>query len=166
MKILVFSDSHNNMSLAKKALETHMSSTDLIIHLGDCVSDTALFNKLCPHIANINIIGNCDYFSGGYNASVDITFNLGKSDLRAFACHGHSYAVDKGTDILYSKARLERASIAFFGHTHIANISEKNGIILINPGSISRPRGTEPASYGIVNIVDREILPTIIFDRD
>ena len=165
MKILIFSDSHGNMELARKALDNHIQTTDLIIHLGDCIADTALFAKVCPHIANINILGNCDYFSGGYNGRQDSAFYLGQTGLRAFACHGHSYAVDRGTEILYAKARIEKASIAFYGHTHIADISERNGIIIMNPGSISRPRGTEPASYGIVNIEDGRILPTIIFDR-
>lgn len=165
MKILVFSDSHGNTALIEKALGIHINSTDLILHLGDCAADTRIFTKLCPHIANINILGNCDYFSSGYNAVTEAKFDLGKTGFSAFACHGHSYAVKRGTDIIYSKAKAEKASIAFYGHTHIAEISEVNGIIIMNPGSVSLPRGTEPASYGVVNISDNQILPTIIYDR-
>ncbi len=165
MKILVFSDSHNNTELIKKALDTHKDTAELIIHLGDCVKDTEIFTRICPHIANINILGNCDYFSSVNSASIESSFYLGKTGIRAFACHGHSYRVEKGTDILYTKARLEKVSIAFYGHTHIANITEKNGIIIMNPGSTTIPRSTEPVSYGVVNIVDGKILPSIIFDR-
>lgn len=165
MKILVFSDSHNDTRLIKKALDIHMATTDLIIHLGDCVSDTEIFNSVCPAIANINLLGNCDYFSSGFNARTDASFALGNSGLRAFACHGHAFGVKNGTDILYAKAKLEKASVAFYGHTHIAHITEHNGILIMNPGSTSRPRGTEPASYGIVTIENGRILPSVIFDR-
>lgn len=165
MKILVFSDSHNNTEFMKKALLLHKNNTDLIIHLGDCASDARLFSQICPHIANINVLGNCDVFHTGPTATIDASVNLGTSCLRAYACHGHSHDVRRGTDILYTKARLEKANIAFYGHTHIAHITEKNGIIIMNPGSTSRPRGIEPASYGIVNIENGKIMPTIIFDR-
>lgn len=165
MKILVFSDSHNDTRLIRKALEIHMPSTDLIIHLGDCAKDSEIFSKMCPLIANINVLGNCDCFHFGVDARTESVFSLGNTGIRAFACHGHAYAVDRGTDILYTKARLEKASIAFYGHTHIADITEKNGIIIMNPGSASRPRGTEPISYGVVNIENGKIMPSIIFDK-
>jgi len=165
MKILIFSDSHNNPELMKKALSQHAETTDLILHLGDCVADTSIFSSYCPVTANINLFGNCDYFCGKVCAFEEKTFHLGNTGITAFACHGHRYNVRRDTDILYSKARLERASIAFYGHTHIAEITEKNGIIIMNPGSCSLPRGTEPASYGIVNITDNHIMPSIIYDR-
>ncbi len=165
MKILVFSDSHNNTELIKKALSKHSETTDLIIHLGDYAKDAMIFSEICPHIANINILGNCDYFHFGCDAADEACFNLGNTGFRALACHGHNYGVNRGTDILYAKAKLQKASIAFYGHTHIADICEKSGIIIMNPGSTSNPRGTEPASYGIVNIENGQILPTIIFDR-
>lgn len=165
MKILVFSDSHNDTDFMTRALEIHKDSTDLIIHLGDCAEDTLLFTKVCPHIANINIFGNCDYFSHGITAYDEKTFLLGNTGIRAFACHGHSYRVKGGTDILMSKAKAVKASVVLYGHTHIAEISERNGIIFMNPGSTSRPRSTEPCSYGIINIENDRIMPTIIFDR-
>lgn len=165
MKILVFSDSHSDLSLLESALEKHKNDTDLIIHLGDCIADSKIFRDICPHIANINLLGNCDYFHSDNNAKTEISFQLGTSGLRAFACHGHGYGVKRSTDILYSKAKIEKASIALYGHTHIANITERNGIILMNPGSCSFPRSTEPCSYGIIRITNGEILPSVIFDR-
>ena len=165
MKILVFSDTHNDTDLMKRAVEQHRDSTDLIIHLGDYVKDTLLFTKLCPHIANINISGNCDYFTDGISAFHEKTLLLGNTGIRAFLCHGHSYRVKGGTDILLSKAKKENAAIALYGHTHIAAISEKSGVLFMNPGSASVPRSTEPCSYGIINICDGNIMPTIIFDR-
>ena len=165
MKILVFSDSHNDTDLMKRAIEKHKGSTDLIIHLGDCVRDTMLFSQMCPHIANINIMGNCDFSADGITAYYEKTITLGNTGIRAFLCHGHAYRVKSGTDILFTKAKKEAATVALFGHTHIASISEKNGILIMNPGSASRPRSTEPCSYGILNIENGIVSPTIVFDR-
>lgn len=164
MKILVFSDSHGNLSLIKKAMEQHAYNTDLILHLGDNATDARYFQKHYSHIANINFFGNCDYFTHGVDAFDEKVFQLGSTDLYALASHGHNYNVNNNLDILYSKARITKSSIAFYGHTHIADIKERHGIILMNPGSSSLPRGTEPASYGIVTIENNQIMPTVIFD--
>ena len=165
MKILVFSDSHNNLSLIKKAIERHSEDTDLILHLGDCVSDSKIFEELCPAIANINIFGNCDYFSCGFKAYDEKILELWNTGHSAFVTHGHNYCVNKTTDILFHKAKISKCSIAFYGHTHIAEIKERNGIILMNPGSSSNPRTAEPPSYGIVNIDSGVIMPSIIYDK-
>ena len=165
MKILVFSDSHGNTNLIRKAIEAHKDSTDLIIHLGDKVTDSRIFSELCPHIANINIFGNCDYFSSGVEAYDEKLLQLGNTRIKAFLCHGHDYSVKSRTDILTVKAKMCGAKIALYGHSHIASISESEGILLMNPGSVSQPRGTEPASYGVIQIEDNEIMPSIIFDR-
>jgi len=36
------------------------------------------------------------------------------------------------------------------GHTHILGLSIKEGISIINPGSISYPKENNPHSYGVV----------------
>lgn len=162
MKILVFSDSHRYLRNMTKVLQTHMSDTDLIIHLGDNISDTTLFTQLCPHIANINISGNCDFSM----SNIESTFKLGKTDITAFACHGHYYNVKNGTDSLLREAKKQNAKIALFGHTHISHLEERDGILLINPGSISQPRGIEGASYAIINIENNIISPSIIYKID
>lgn len=163
MKILVFSDTHHNTDLMIKALNTHKDDTDLIIHLGDNVSDTRIFSSICPHIANINIRGNCDYNSFSNDVKDEALFKIIGTNINAFACHGHRYCVKDGNDLIYQCARRNSARIAFYGHTHIADITERNGIIIMNPGSASLPRSAEPASYGVVRIENGEILPTILY---
>jgi predicted phosphodiesterase len=39
---------------------------------------------------------------------------------------------------------------AFFGHTHIACVREKNGVTLVNPGSLTYPAGGANPSYALV----------------
>jgi hypothetical protein len=42
--------------------------------------------------------------------------------------------------------------IALFGHTHIYRTDCIDGMYVMNPGSIDRPRGRNPASYGVIEI--------------
>ncbi len=165
MKILVFSDTHRNSDFMIDAIRQHKDDTDLIVHLGDCVSDTSVLRSISPNIALLNVRGNCDFGILGTSVRDEILVPLGNTGLKAFACHGHRFAVKDDTDIIYSHARSLGARLALYGHTHIADISEKNGIFMVNPGSASLPRGLEPASYAIIRICNGEILPSIIYKR-
>ena len=37
-----------------------------------------------------------------------------------------------------------------FGHIHIPTIKRDNGIMLLNPGSITLPKGGNPATYAVL----------------
>lgn len=163
MKILVFSDTHRNTEFMLEAIVRHKNETDMIIHLGDCSSDTSVLSAVFPHIACVNVRGNCDFGIFESRVQDEAVFKLPDSDFTLFACHGHRYSVKDGTDFLVSKAKALGASIALYGHTHIPDIEFKNGIYIINPGSTAFPRGNNPESYCVINIHDGKILPSIIY---
>ncbi len=166
MKILVFSDTHKNLEFMTEAINKHKNDTDLIIHLGDCSSDTSVISSICPHIACVKIRGNCDFGLFESRVQDEAIFKLGNTNISVFACHGHRYSVKDGTDYIFAKAKISGVKIALYGHTHISDITYNNGIYIINPGSASFPRGGEPASYCVINICDGEILPSIIYKTD
>ena len=62
----------------------------------------------------------------------------------------------------YLEDSLEN-DIIICGHTHIAHISEKNNVYVINPGPISLPRksGHEP-TYLIMNIFENQFSAQLI----
>ena len=60
--------------------------------------------------------------------------------VKAFICHGHSYAVNYGIDRLVYAAQEQGAKIAMFGHTHSACNGEAGGVKVINPGTAGRGR--------------------------
>ena len=61
MRIGVFSDSHGDISNAKRFFK-RLAPLDCLFHLGDCVPDGEKLSKLfgCPVYA---VRGNCDYRS-------------------------------------------------------------------------------------------------------
>ncbi len=57
-----------------------------------------------------------------------------------FATHGH----------LFHKGNLppmKRGDILLHGHTHISGREEENGVLILNPGSVSIPKGGTPRGY-------------------
>ena len=51
---------------------------------------------------------------------------------------------------------------ALFGHTHVAMMEEKDGLLILNPGSVSRPRNGK-ASFAVLE-TDGEKLKAVIVD--
>ena len=50
-------------------------------------------------------------------------------------------------------AREEGCSVALYGHTHVPDVSYCKDVLVMNPGSISRPRqASGRPTYGIVTI--------------
>ena len=45
---------------------------------------------------------------------------------------------------------LEDVDVLIYGHFHTCFIKEKDGIIYVNPGSISLPKNNTPNSYLII----------------
>ena len=50
--------------------------------------------------------------------------------------HGHLYNVKTTLEELEKKVHLEKAEICIFGHTHKEFISEKGGVMYVNPGAL------------------------------
>lgn len=54
--------------------------------------------------------------------------------------HGHTYGVSGGTDGIVEAARARGCEAVLFGHTHYPEIEMQEGILVINPGSLTFPR--------------------------
>ncbi|MCF0115921.1 MAG: YfcE family phosphodiesterase [Erysipelotrichaceae bacterium] len=180
MKILVISDSHRYYTKLKDVINRYQDEVDMIIHCGDSevlesdpvmqpfvrrggivldegdrkydlmevfhhevvgYDDRQLSSPLC-----IGIRGNCDY--GNYPI-VSIYKNI-------LVTHGHMQFV-KGTpfqegtlDQLVALAKQYQCTMVFYGHTHIPYKVEKEGITIINPGSLGRVPRMEIGTYAIV----------------
>ena len=145
MRLLVFSDTHQDIHLALSALES-IQKVDGIIHLGDYRKDAADLHSVFPDIPMHSVLGNGDYsVSGRY----DDCFEL--EGLRFFITHGHLYRVKSGIGALMKKAQEQQADVCLFGHTHKPFIRHEPGILLFNPGSARMLYG---GTYGIIEIED------------
>ena len=143
-RILVLSDSHGNMENMVYAVE--LVKPDMIIHLGDCISDAERLSEHFKDILFECVPGNCDCTMAPAEKILDI------EGARILICHGHTYNVKRGLLNIELSAREKEVDLALFGHTHKVFYDWTNGVRLFNPGSIGSPGYQIPPSYGILTI--------------
>jgi len=148
VKLLIFSDSHGRIGSMQAVLEKMAGYIDVVLHLGDNVNDIKRLNQVCTSASSLNFFyvpGNCDY----HNKTDEIIELNGR---RILLTHGHVQNVKQGLDILRKTAAKNNVDACFFGHTHVAHIEFFKDILILNPGSISFPRGRHGASYAVVEV--------------
>ena len=139
MRIVVFSDTHQNTALLMQSVRQAMSDgiIDVLIHCGDGVRDLdAVEGALLMHNPRIRIYavrGNCDLTAFQYPGTETVTLN----GVRTMITHGHLYQVKHGLGQLSKSARDMGMRLVFFGHTHQMTVKEKHGVLLLNPGSLA-----------------------------
>ena len=140
MRIGVFSDSHGDISAAKRFFD-RLAPLDCLFHLGDYAADGEKLGKLfaCPVYA---VRGNCDYRS---DAPLERTVDL--DGKRFLLQHGHQYY---SLNALLYRGEEVRADMVLYGHTHVPDLSADGPRLLLNPGSLSRPRGGSAESCALV----------------
>lgn len=147
MKILVISDTHGDTENAEMVIRKNMDA-DLVIHLGDYFRDAEKLAKLFPQLKFEYIYGNSDFMIG----EVPAEKHLEIAGKKIILTHGHRYSVKRDYSRIEKKALDERADILLFGHTHVPDIMEGKGYIIVNPGSTAMPRDDSDETYAIIDI--------------
>ena len=119
---------------------------DKLIHCGD-VEGREIFIEALADCPCCIVAGNNDFFCD-LPREQEITIG-GK---KALVTHGHYYGVSIDLSGIADEARSRGCEIAFFGHTHKPVVAQKNGVLVINPGSLAYPRQSgRKSSYVILN---------------
>lgn len=146
MRILIVSDTHGKHRNLDRALEA-AGKIDMFIHLGDVEGGEDYIDAVVDCEKHI-VAGNNDFFS---DLPREEEFYIGSK--KAFITHGHNYYVSMTKEQIREEGKARQADIVMFGHTHQPYLEEKDGITVINPGSLSYPRqaGRQP-SYMIMEM--------------
>lgn len=145
MRIGLISDSHGNTMAIDKALE-QAGHIDMWLHAGDMIED-AEYLSMVTDARVVNVSGNCDWF----NRSAPDEQVIEAEGHKIFLTHGHLYDVKRGTGALRRAAEAKGADVAVYGHSHVANI-EDGPLLVVNPGSVSRPRDGKPQSFMVIEL--------------
>ncbi len=159
MKWLIASDIHGSAYWCERMLELFKrEKADVLVLLGDILYHgprnelprdynpkkvIALLNDFAngtpceePHRI-LCVRGNCDAEVDQMVLGFPIMADYGVIELGGrfvYLTHGHVYGED-------NPPKLRKGDILIQGHTHIQRCVEKDGIMFLNPGSVSIPKG-------------------------
>lgn len=168
MRCLIISDIHGSAAaLAEVFALNPPENFDHIVVLGDLLNHGArnhlpegyepmqvveLLNAQAAKIMAVR--GNCDgevdgmLFNFPCNGPYLYLNALCLKERKVLVTHGHLFDVKSAEGA--AKIGLKPGDIVLSGHTHSAGVTEyASGVINVNPGSISLPRGGKEPSYGI-----------------
>ena len=157
MKWMVASDLHGSAFFVRKWLErVERERPDRILLLGDLLyhgprndlpegyapkEAIPLLNGLAPRLLCVR--GNCDAEVDQMVLDFPIMADyalLEAGEHTIFATHGHVYSPDR-------LPRLQKGDVLLSGHTHVPLHEVREGILCLNPGSLSLPKENSPHSY-------------------
>jgi putative phosphoesterase len=149
MRILIVADSHHDLAGLVLALKKFAANVDIIVHLGDGVEDLAPAARAArvslPDVKAVRGNGDAD---SALPPRLVIEIEGG---AKALLLHGHYEGVGDGLDHALLAARSSEAGLLFFAHTHKPFFEEYRGVLAVNPGSISRPRGRTLPTFAVVD---------------
>lgn len=148
MRVLIVSDTHNYDDNLMDILKVD-KDFDFMVHLGD-IGKLEDYVEEVTGLACFAVKGNNDWRSLLPSESIIM---LGKH--RTFITHGHGFSVYSSSERVREYAMGLGCDIVMYGHTHIPEIKKYNGITVVNPGSLSCPRGGfKRPSYIVATIND------------
>lgn len=134
MKLIFTSDIHKN----KKVIDYILNNYE-----ADCYYDCGDSELLNYDLKNFyTVLGNCDYESYPNYRVVNIDENL-----NIFITHGHLYSLNT----MISMAKQRSCNVIVHGHTHIKKQETIDDVLILNPGSVTKPRSKESNTFLIIN---------------
>ena len=133
MRVLIVSDTHGRHRNLDRALE-EAGEIDVFIHLGDVEGGEDYMNAVIDCEKHM-VRGNNDFFS---SLPREEEFYL--CGYKVFITHGHAYYVSLDSEYIFEEGKARNVDIVMYGHTHRPFFEQKEGLTVLNPGSLSFPR--------------------------
>jgi putative phosphoesterase len=176
------SDIHCNLTALDAAIEAMDGRVEQILIAGDVVYEYRLSNEVVERIRGLGVpyvLGNHEMVllspAGAaararpgvrdsnldFLATVPTRLDLEFGSQRLTMVHGSPW--EPYNDYLYESSpgwsRCEKdflADILVVGHTHVPMAVRKGRTLVVNPGSVSEPRGPDPDRRGSYAIIDTD----------
>lgn len=142
MLIGLISDTHipdRANKLPEKVIDT-FKGVDLILHSGD-ITDLTVIKKLEKISPTIAVKGNMDRYN---DLELPISKIIKIENVKIGLIHGEVYPKGDLQQLFYLARQLD-VNILVSGHTHIASIDSIEDVLLVNPGSPTNPRLSDPS---------------------
>lgn len=169
MKFLIATDVHGSAYWAEKVVQKfYQTNADKLVLLGDVYNHgprnpfpkdyapmrvAELFNGIADKI--IAVQGNCDSEVDQMISQFEILREnvLFLGDRRLFLTHGHVHNK-------HNVPALSKSDVLFYGHFHVCEIVDVDGVVCVNVGSCALPKDSKNC---FCTVDDKQIA---IFDFD
>lgn len=152
-ELLVVSDTHGDSGVLATILRWgRRRGVGALAHLGDGARDLEEAFAEARWTAPYRAVGGNMDWEGGTGGSCRPAELFEFAGKRFLLVHGHLEGVAEGYGRLVTAAREARADAVLFGHTHRPFWEEIDGLLVLNPGSPSRPRWSGPPSFATIAI--------------
>lgn len=160
MKYMIASDIHGSAYYCGLLLDEYRKSgASRLILLGDILyhgprndlprdydpkAVISMLNGIKDQIYSVR--GNCDTEVDQMVLEFPVLADYGLlvvNGLTIYLTHGHIYHKDHLPPV-------QKGDILLHGHTHILTAEREGDITILNPGSVSIPKGGNPPTYGIL----------------
>jgi len=148
MVIGIISDTHGRVPVE---VHKYFEHVDQIIHAGD-IGNKHVITELETIAPVIAVYGNIDVYPLISEYERIRFFSL---ENKRF-CLTHIISTPKAFSYELFKINRE-VNVAIFGHTHIAEKSEYNNILFVNPGSASHPKYGKQRSVALMELTERHL---------
>ncbi|MBQ8892889.1 MAG: metallophosphoesterase [Clostridia bacterium] len=155
LRFLIISDTHGLREPMRELYDLYPN--DGIIHLGDHIDDARWMMQYTAGHPVYQVRGNCDF---GAQGPEDQLLELG--GVKVLMMHGHRFGVKSGYGGALAEAKRRGADVLLFGHTHIPFLEEREGILMMNPGSLRNPN----RDYGIIEIENGKAKGALLHQYD
>ena len=145
MKILVMSDSHGSNQTLERIMQLH-EDADLMIHCGDIETSEYAY----PNLKTVR--GNNDLY---YDYPEKLILSI--AGHRILVVHGNQCYFYNRVAFFTKMAKEADCDIVCYGHTHVAQLDEEDGITLLNPGSIWHSRDGRAPSYALMYLEGADV---------
>ncbi|MDR1017025.1 MAG: metallophosphatase family protein [Coriobacteriales bacterium] len=134
IRLGLISDTHGRVAAAALAA---LSEADLILHAGDIGSLQVILDleAVAPLEA---VLGNCDHCD--YGRGLERAWRAKLAGVPLLLCH----RPEDIPGLLGSDPARALPRLVVHGHTHRPRQQSQGGVLYLNPGSASRPRGGGP----------------------
>lgn len=144
-KVVVMSDSHGYHKMIDEVRSLEPDG-DYYVHCGDSEAhQEQLKGWIC-------VRGNNDWMS---RFDDEVIFEV--EDLRFLVSHGHRYGYFNREEIMVDELIRHGCDVLLSGHTHMPQCQDVDSFHLINPGSVTLPRGGSPRSYCVIFVEKNNI---------
>jgi hypothetical protein len=168
MKIGIISDTHGCLDTWRLVFDRYFRDADLIIHAGDVLyhgprnaipaeyNPKELAEELnkCP-VPLVIACGNCDAEVDGMVLAMPVQapYAYVMADGRRIVVnHGHNLSEDQK----WETAKRMKAAVLVTGHTHVAALEKRDGVVWVNPGAAAMTK-REDKRGTVARIIDGRV---------